>query len=139
MKVLAPLVILAALGGCACDPAQYAPVEAVRTAAPMCAPAPAASPCAPAMAPAPQVAFAVAQPVGVEFRVGAAEQVRAGLTVPPAVAGCLVTGAYKALMVGIETINCIGNNLIPTPVPTQRFVYAPAPQFAPAPAAAPCR
>ena len=141
--IVLALLALVATAGCACQPetqtmpvqpapASFAPPPA---AAPDCAPCSrasvVASPGAPVMLAPDGRAYMAAQPVAVEYRVGAAENMRAALAIPPNVAACFVTGGYKILMAGVEALNCAAQQLIPQPVPTARFVYQmPAPPTA---------
>lgn len=138
LLTLLALVAAAALAGCSSTcPSGTVPLSSAPVAAAPCAPAAAASPCAIA-APAPQFQLVAAQPIGVEYHVGAVEQMRAGIAVPPQVAVCLTVAGSKMLLDGIQGIQCALNALIPTPTPTATYVF---PQLAPpqfAPAAAPC-
>lgn len=131
------MVMAFALIACSSCPNEVAPLQKVPVAA---APAPAASPCASsfaAPAPAASYAYAVGEPVGVEFRTGAEEHARAAIAVPPEVAACLVAAGSRILLDGIQGVQCALNALIPKVTPSQRYVYA-QPAAAPAPAAAPC-
>lgn len=78
--------------------------------------------------------YQLAAPVGVEYRVGPNENIRAAISVPANVAACVTDGAAKGLLLVGDTLRCISANLWPNPVPTQRLLYA---QPAAAPAAAP--
>lgn len=98
-----------------------------------------AAPCAGAVA-APVVAappqLVMAQPTGVAFTVGAPEYARAALTIP---GGVVVCASQFVAEVGVafgKALMCAGNALIPQPVPTARYVYAPA--AVAAPVRAPC-
>jgi hypothetical protein len=136
VKIVLAAFVFLACAGCACEPVQTASLVARPMAAPCAAPV-AAAPCAPAFA-APQFTYAAAQPVAVQFRVGAAEHFRAGLSVPPQVAACLVTAGSEILMSAVRGAHCALNALVPQPVPSQTFLYQTPPAFA-APQAAPCR
>lgn len=72
--------------------------------------------------------------VGVEWRVGARENARSFITVPPAALSCLVTGASEMAQAGTRALVCFFSNLIPPPPAPGLYLRAPA-----APAAAPCR
>jgi len=122
---------VAAQAPCA-PPVALAPCAPQRVAAP-CAPAYAANPCAPAYA-APQQ-YALAQPVGIEYRTGVEEGLRAAIAIPPDVAACFVEGGSAILRDAIATLKCAFDHLIPHLTPTARYVYA---MPAAAPAAAPC-
>lgn len=70
------------------------------------------------------------QAVGPTYATGPRPEVYGALVLPPRVAGCLVEGGVKGLVVLKETIDCLTNTIVPPPVVPVQLV-APA-------AAAPC-
>jgi hypothetical protein len=117
LLVCTALALVALLfGGCACDETSRFAIGLAPFAT---APFPAA-PCAPQVATAP-VQYAAAQPIGIQYRIGAAEYARAGLAIP----GTLVVCAGNFLRCAIESF-------FPVLTPTARYVYAqPHVQYVP--------
>ncbi len=70
-----------------------------------------------------QGVYALAAPIGVEYRVGFDERARATISMPGEVASCVTDGAAEGLLLVGKTLRCITSKLWPTPVPTQRLVY----------------
>lgn len=141
MRLLALLLVMPIFAAC----------EFGRVAGPATAlPAPsalAASPCTAGVCAVPVAPVALAAPVGaygVRYEIGAQEHARAALSIPPAVAGCLVTAASKILLDAIAGVECALQNLVPNPQPALHLVeFAPAAKAAALPcappaAAAPC-
>jgi hypothetical protein len=125
MRIVLCLLIVAALGGCACAVPNAAPAAVGAAPCASCAAAPVA-------APVPVAAV----PVGVQYRVGAAEYTRAALSVPGSLVGCGATAVGEAGQVLARFLKCAAESLVPTPTPSAYMVpLAPA---AAVPAAAPC-
>ena len=91
MRIVLCLLIVAALGGCACAVPNAAPAAVGAAPCASCAAAPVA-------APVPVAAV----PVGVQYRVGAAEYTRAALSVPGSLVGCGATAVGEAGQAGID-------------------------------------
>ena len=126
MRVLVVLFLALALCGCACAVPNAAPAAVGAAPCASCAAA------APVAAPVPVAAV----PVGVQYRVGAAEYTRAALSVPGSLVGCGATAVGEAGQVLARFLKCAAESLVPTPTPSAYMVpLAPA---AAAPAAAPC-
>jgi hypothetical protein len=75
--------------------------------------------------------FQAQAPVGIQYRVGAAEHAKAAFMVPPAIAACVTDGAAKGLVVLGDTLRCVANNLWPNPVPTATYVYGNPTNYVP--------
>jgi hypothetical protein len=139
LSVLCALVA-PSLTACASEKSQYVAGTFERVEAPASAPA---KGCAcetekPAAAPM-RLAFKAATPVGVRYRVGPKEHVRAGLKIGPQVGKCLVSTGTNVLTDILDGLNCAIDAITPDPEPTMEYVYpepagtkTAAPQCAPA-------
>lgn len=88
-------------------------------------PAARANACAPAVVAPTAPQLAVAAPAGVEFVTGPAEHLQSVLVLPGGWVNCGTTFVADVGYALGKGLTCLGSNLVPTPTPSMRYVYAP--------------
>lgn len=81
--------------------------------------------CGPAIVAPASVAFALADPTGVEMTTGPVEYARAAISIPGGVVVCASQFVAKVGIAFGEGLQCVGGSLTPTPTPSLRYLYAP--------------